>query len=216
MVEFYMQNEFSAVFCSLSTGRWIKPLFCSKIVIFPCLTSQIYLQDNKGCVDKKPCSQCLTCWHSFSGSRSITKIAMKSQYIHSRVIQFWHDFLQICLPTVFGERALLLYILKLLGCPKQGPLSFQDKVCPAYLTKKIPFTVVHMVYIRTIFASCKFLDEYRVYLNKVHQNIICTSYKRYSAFPHNFQNRIPWYSMTFPWLFPWFFHDICYTFSMRV
>jgi len=33
-----------------------------------------------------------------------------------------------------------------------------------------------------------------------------------SGFPHNFQNRIPWHSMTFPWLS----HDICYTFSMRV
>ena len=35
MVKFCMKNEFSAVFCSLSTGRWIKPLFCSKIVFFP-------------------------------------------------------------------------------------------------------------------------------------------------------------------------------------
>jgi len=35
MVEFCMQNEFSAVFCSLATGRLIKPLFCSKIVFFP-------------------------------------------------------------------------------------------------------------------------------------------------------------------------------------
>jgi len=34
MVEFCMQNEFSAAFCSLSTGRLIKPLFCSKIVFF--------------------------------------------------------------------------------------------------------------------------------------------------------------------------------------
>jgi len=35
MVEFCMQNEFSAVFRFLSTGRGIKPLFCSKIVFFP-------------------------------------------------------------------------------------------------------------------------------------------------------------------------------------
>jgi len=33
-----------------------------------------------------------------------------------------------------------------------------------------------------------------------------------TGFPHNFQNQIPWHSMTFHD----FFHDICYTFSMRV
>jgi len=36
--------------------------------------------------------------------------------------------LQICLPTVFGERALTLHILKLQGRPRQGPLSVLGKI----------------------------------------------------------------------------------------
>jgi len=36
-------------------------------------------------------------------------------------------FLQICLPTVFSERALPLHILKLPGRPEQGPLSVLGK-----------------------------------------------------------------------------------------
>jgi len=44
--------------------------------------------------------------------------------------------LQIYLPTVFGERALTLHILKLQGRPRQGPLSVLGKVSTASLPQK--------------------------------------------------------------------------------
>jgi len=62
MAEFCMQNEFCAVLCSLSAGREIKPLFLATAkLFFPGLTSKIRLYDNKICVVKRPCLQCLTC-----------------------------------------------------------------------------------------------------------------------------------------------------------
>jgi len=91
-------------------------------------------------------------------------------------------FSQICLPTVFGERALPLYILKLPGRPRQGPLSVLGTVCTASLPRKIPHSVVHMAYIRTIFASCKFLDEYRVCLNTKFNKILSAQVTSVTAF----------------------------------
>jgi len=81
---------------------------------------------------------------SFSGSRYRKNRNEKPKYSlqgQSIVAQL---FLQICLPTVFGERALPLHILKLLGHPRQGPLSVLATVCPASLSPKTPFSVVQM------------------------------------------------------------------------
>jgi len=83
------------IFCRVSFSlhrSWNKTTVLQQDCFFPYPTSRIRLWENKGCVVKKPCLQCLTCWRSFSGSRGIAKIAMKSQYICSRVNQLWHDF----------------------------------------------------------------------------------------------------------------------------
>jgi len=93
MVWFCMQNEFSAVFYSLSTGRWIKPLFCSKIVFFPAQHHKHDFKTTKDASSKTLLTMSyLLTYCSFSGSRVIAKIAMKCQCIRSRVNQLWHDF----------------------------------------------------------------------------------------------------------------------------
>ena len=92
LIELCVQNEFSAAFCSLSTGRWIKPLFCSKIVFsLPDITNT-RLRQQRMC-RQKPCLRCLTCWPAAASVvRGIAKIAMKSQNILSRANQLWLNF----------------------------------------------------------------------------------------------------------------------------
>ena len=111
MVEFCMQNEFSAVFYSLSKGRWINPLFGSKIVFFPARCHKYAFKTTKDASSKK------LAYNLFrvDVASAVRKVSQKSQWnanvFAPASINCSTTFLQICLPTVFGERALPLHIL---------------------------------------------------------------------------------------------------------
>ena len=107
---------------------------------------------------------------------AVREVSQKSQWkaniFTSGSINCGTNFLQIFLPTVFGERALPLYILKLPGRPRQGLSSIPPPKntlfrC-TYGVDKNDFCILQ------IFRWIPNLFEH-----KVHQNIICTSCKRY-------------------------------------
>jgi len=97
----------------------------TKIVFFLFgLTSQILHQDLTRCAVKQPFLQCPFVSTKLQRCASYRKKIEKQIYglLQSfKVHRSRHDFLQICMATVFGKRALFLHILKLSGRPRQGP-----------------------------------------------------------------------------------------------
>ena len=172
MVQFCMQNEFSAVFCFLSTCRWIKPLFCSKITVSLPDVTNTRLRQQRMCRQKNFIFNVLR----VDVASAVREVSQKSQWIANLFapgsINCGTTFLQICPPTVFGERALLLHIFKLPERPSQGLSSIPPPKntlfrC-TYGVDKDDFCIMQ------IFRWVPSLFEH-----KVHQNIICTSYMRY-------------------------------------
>ena len=125
MVAFCTQNEFSAVFCSLSTGRGMKPLFFyySKIFFFPGRHGKYAFKATKDVSSKNLAYNVLRV-DVASAVREVPQKSPRKVHVFAPVvlkgplkgsINCGTTFLQICLPTAFGERALPLHILKLLG-----------------------------------------------------------------------------------------------------
>ena len=172
MVEFCMRNEFSAVFCSLSTGRWTKPLFWQQDCFFPARHHKHAFKTTKDVSSNKLAYNILRVVVASAVREVSQKSQRKANIFTSGSINCGTNFLQIFLPTVFGERALPLYILKLPGRPRQGLSSIPPPKntlfrC-TYGVDKNDFCILQ------IFRWIPNLFEH-----KVHQNIICTSCKRY-------------------------------------
>jgi len=174
MVEFCMQNEFCAVFCFLSTGRWIQPLFCSEVTFSPARHHKYAFKTTKDVSSKNFAYNILRVDVASAVREVSEKSQWKAKIFSPGSINCGTTFLQICLPTVFGElRWIASAHLKIAGCPRQGLSSIPPP-------KKYPFRCTSGVdkddfCIMQIFSLIPCLFEH-----KVLQNIICTSYRRCS------------------------------------
>ena len=146
--------------------------FGSKIVFFPARHHKHAFKTTKDVSSNKLAYNILRVVVASAVREVSQKSQWKANIFTSGSINCGTNFLQIFLPTVFGERALPLYILKLPGRPRQGLSSIPPPKntlfrC-TYGVDKNDFCILQ------IFRWIPNLFEH-----KVHQNIICTSCKRY-------------------------------------